>query len=281
MTDTPIPKVGDTVTTYDQLKALPDGTVLAVDWMSADAGLRFVRHDGGRANLFDGDGTWRNWASTEHPQLRCSYTVKSIPETDPDPEPEWRIGQTVGTYEDLRKLPEGTVVTLGESNRRTVVTLGESNRRTIETRDGVLGAWDKLGRNMLPYLSTDAGPAPFEYTIASLPGATEASDPADELSAFKSQVVEVATRLAKKHALCDVIDDALEELGLPIRNRKHTVTMTVTVQVDLGRIIDLSKWDSERIAEHGRALVDGALEAAGLTGTTVTDATTHERGDES
>ena len=32
MTDTPIPKVGDTVTTYDQLKALPDGTVLAVDW---------------------------------------------------------------------------------------------------------------------------------------------------------------------------------------------------------------------------------------------------------
>lgn len=261
MTSNTAPKVGDTITTYEQLKQLPDGTVLAFG-RAGEGANRFVLHDGATVNLFDKDGDLRNRASAAHPLGRVSYVVKSIPETDPEPEPEWRVGQTVDTYEDLRRLPEGTVITRPGAG---------FHRRTIETRDGVLGAWDDKGRDMLPGLPTAAGPAPFEYTIARLPVATEASDPADDLADFKRQVVEVATRLAKEHGLCNEVDKALEELGLPIRNREHTVTMTVTMQIDLGRDSDPNEWGNERIAEHGRTVVEEALKN---TGATVTDATT-------
>ena len=261
MSSSTAPKVGDTITTYDQLKQLPDGTVLT---FTLEGGAqRFVLHDGDTAYLLNKDGTRRNSASPEEPTLDASYTVESIPETEP--EPEWRVGQTVDTYEELRKLPEGTVITRpGAGNRR----------RTIETRDGVLGAWDDEGGDMIPGLPTAAGLAPFEYTITSLPGAIPETDPdpdADELTAFKRQVVEVATRLAKEHGLCNEVDKALEELGLPIRNREHTVTMTVTVRVVLGPDSDPNEWDNERIAEHGRRVVEEALEDLGAT---VTDATT-------
>lgn len=190
------------------------------------------------------------------------------PKPEPEPEPEWRAGQTVNTYEDLHKLPEGTVITRDADGRR----------RTIETRGGVLGAWDHEGGNMLgrPSDNSFTGATP-KYTIASLP-ATEPEPDADELTAFKRRVVEVATRFAEKHALCDVIDDALEELGLPIRNREHAVTMTVTVRVDLGRDSDPNEWDNERIAEHGRTVVEDALKN---TGATVTDATTAPTADRS
>ena len=255
MSSSTAPKVGDTITTYDQLKQLPDGTVLTFNRL--DGASRFVQHDGDTANLLDKDGDLRNWASAAHPLGDVSYVVTSIPEADPEPEPEWRVGQTVDTYEELRKLPEGAVITLPGVVRR---------RRTIETRDGVLGAWDDKGCNMLPALPTAAGSAPWEYTITRLPAATEASDPADDLAAFKRQVVEVATRLAEKYDLCNEVDKALEELGLPIRNRKHTVTMTVTMQIDLGPDSDPSEWDNE----HGRTIVEEALKN---TGATVTDAT--------
>ena len=255
MSSSTAPKVGDTITTYDQLKQLPDGTVLTFNRL--DGASRFVLHDGDIVNLFDKDGDLRNSASAAHPLGDVSYVVTSIPEADPEPEPEWRVGQTVDTYEELRKLPEGAVITLPGVVRR---------RRTIETRDGVLGAWDDKGCNMLPALPTAAGSAPWEYTITRLPAATEASDPADDLAAFKRQVVEVATRLAEKYDLCNEVDKALEELGLPIRNRKHTVTMTVTMQIDLGPDSDPSEWDNE----HGRTIVEEALKN---TGATVTDAT--------
>jgi len=174
-----------------------------------------------------------------------------------------KVGDTINTYEDLRRLPEGTVITRDADGRR----------RTIETRGGVLGAWDHEGGIMLLGESggdSFAGATP-KYTIARLPVATEASDPADDLADFKRQVVEVATRLAKEHGLCNEVDKALEELGLPIRNREHTVTMTVTVQIDLGPDSDPREWDNERIAEYGRTVVEDALEN---TGATVTDATT-------
>jgi len=254
MSSNTAPKVGDAIKTYEDLKALPDGTVLTFNRL--DGASRFVQHDGDTANLLDKDGDLRNWASAAHPLGDVSYVVTSIPEADPEPEPEWRVGQTVDTYEELRKLPEGTVITRDADGRR----------RTIETRDGVLGAWDDKGCNMLPALPTAAGSAPWEYTITRLPAATEASDPADDLAAFKRQVVEVATRLAEKYDLCNEVDKALEELGLPIRNRKHTVTMTVTMQIDLGPDSDPSEWDNE----HGRTIVEEALKN---TGATVTDAT--------
>lgn len=280
MTSNTAPKVGDAIKTYEDLKALPDGTALALNW--ADRVRRFVQHDGDTVNLFDKDGVLRNSASPEKPALGAVfYVVRSIPETDPndadiedifgdtyeppepEPEPEWRVGQTVNTYEDLRRLPEGTVITRDADGRR----------RTIETRGGVLGAWDHEGGIMLLGESggdSFAGATP-KYTIARLPVATEASDPADDLADFKRQVVEVATRLAKEHGLCNEVDKALEELGLPIRNREHTVTMTVTVQIDLGPDSDPREWDNERIAEYGRTVVEDALEN---TGATVTDATT-------
>ena len=282
MTSNTAPKVGDTITTYEQLKQLPDGTVLAFNW--SDRVRRFVQHVGNAVRLLNTkDGNLGHLASPEEPTLGgASYIVESIPEDDSDlesifdsdlesifdpepesePEPGWRVGQTVNTYEELRRLPEGTVITR--------FGLGNYHRRTIETRNGVPGLWDNMGLNLLPCLPNPhiTGGVP-KYTIVSLP--TEASDPADELADFKRQVVEVATRFAEKHALCDVIDDALEELGLPIRNREHTVTMTVTMQIDLGRDSDPNEWDNERIAEHGRTVVEEALKN---TGATVTDATT-------
>lgn len=84
MTDSHIPKVGDTVSTYKQLKALPSGSVLncgRTGW-----GLRFVQHDGDTVKLLDKDGDQCNRASKEYPHLGCSYTVKSIPEPEPEPE---------------------------------------------------------------------------------------------------------------------------------------------------------------------------------------------------
>ena len=263
MSSSTAPKVGDTITTYDQLKQLPDGTVLTFNRL--DGASRFVLHDGDIVHLFDKAGDLRNSASAAHPLGDVSYVVTSIPEADPEPEPEWRVGQTVDTYEELRKLPEGTVITLG---------VGVSDRRTIETRGGVLGAWDHEGVNMLGRLPNPQiiGGVPT-YTIVSLPESPEDTTEADELTAFKRQVVEAATRLAEKYDLGNEVDKALEELGLPIRNRKHTVTMTVTMQIDLGPDSDPSEWDNE----HGRTIVEEALKNTGATVTGATTTPTAER----
>ena len=189
MSSSTAPKVGDTITTYDQLKQLPDGTVLTFNRL--DGASRFVQHDGDTANLLDKDGDLRNWASAAHPLGDVSYVVTSIPEADPEPEPEWRVGQTVDTYEELRKLPEGTVITRDADGRR----------RTIETRGGVLGAWDHEGGIMLLGESggdSFAGATP-KYTIARLPVATEArahigAAPAAECRAAASKLRELAQR---------------------------------------------------------------------------------------
>ena len=53
MTSSTAPKVGDTITTYEQLKQLPDGTVLTFNPL--DGASRFVLHDGDIVNLFDKD----------------------------------------------------------------------------------------------------------------------------------------------------------------------------------------------------------------------------------
>jgi len=113
------------------------------------------------------------------------------PKPEPEPEPEWRVGQTVNTYEDLRRLPEGTVITRDADGRR----------RTIETRGGVLGAWDHEGGIMLLGESggdSFAGATP-KYTIARLPVATEArahigAAPAAECRAAASKLRELAQR---------------------------------------------------------------------------------------
>ena len=75
------PKVGDAVTTYDQLKALPDGTVLGYAWDLDDTTLRFVQHDGHLVNVLDNEGDLFIRVNQKRTYIGTSYIVKSIPET--------------------------------------------------------------------------------------------------------------------------------------------------------------------------------------------------------
>lgn len=49
---------------------------------------------------------------------------------------------------------------------------------------------------------------------------------------FKEKVVKVATDLAEEHDWCEVVDNALEEMGLPRRARRAEITFTVTVPLE-------------------------------------------------
>ena len=76
------PKLGDAITTYDQLKALPDGTVLGYAWDLDDAALRFVQHDGHLVNVLDKDGDLCNRVNQKRTYIGTSYIVRAIPETN-------------------------------------------------------------------------------------------------------------------------------------------------------------------------------------------------------
>ena len=164
----------------------------------------------------------------------------------------FKIGDSIDNYDDLRKLPEGTVLTAVGN-----LTSGE---RILETRDGELGLWDKKDAIRL---SCDEGVGKFSgtlhYIIKELPEkgltldqylikelqdtADETEGTANELEAFKVRVIEVATRYAKAYELCDAVDDALEELGL-FRSQKRQVTFTVALDVELPRSIEPNGFNS-------------------------------------
>jgi len=50
-----------------------------------------------------------------------------------------------------------------------------------------------------------------------------------ELERFKAQVVEVAQRYAREHDLCEVVDEALKEMGLDKMNEFTKVKVLVHV----------------------------------------------------
>jgi len=52
-----------------------------------------------------------------------------------------------------------------------------------------------------------------------------------ELAAFKEQVVEVADQYADEHGWCNVIDKALEELGLERAPKEYRAKLTITLDV--------------------------------------------------
>lgn len=52
----------------------------------------------------------------------------------------------------------------------------------------------------------------------------------DELEQFKQQVAEVATRYARIHEMCSVVDQALRELGLSRLPSGYSATLEITVE---------------------------------------------------
>lgn len=149
----------------------------------------------------------------------------------------FKIGDSIDNYDDLRKLPEGTVLT-----KHDKWVSGEE--RILENRDGKLGLWNERGSNILTLLTRgEIGKfsGSLHYIIKELPPETEGT--ANELEAFKMKVIEVATSYAKAYELCDVVDDALEELGL-FRSQKRQVTFTVALDVELPRSIEPNGFNS-------------------------------------
>lgn len=76
-------------------------------------------------------------------------------------------------------------------------------------------------------------------------GEETTSEPAAELAAFKARVVEVATRYAREHNMCSVIDSALTELGLERARTRYT--FTVTVDVPATARVDTLRSDVHRV----------------------------------
>ncbi len=147
----------------------------------------------------------------------------------------FKIGDSIDNYDDLRKLPEGTVLT-SKGN----LTYGD---RILETRNGVLGLWSGDVNHLTPLCRGETGKfsGTLHYIIKALPPETEGT--ANELEAFKMKVIEVATRYAKAYELCDAVDDALEELGL-FRSQKRQVTFTVALDVELPSSIEPNGFNS-------------------------------------
>ena len=148
----------------------------------------------------------------------------------------FKIGDSIDNYDDLRKLPEGTVLTA-----RSNLTSGD---RILETRNGVLGLWSGDKNRLTPLCRGETGKFDgiLHYIIKALPPETEGT--ADEFEAFEMKVIEIATRYATKCR--DVVDDALEELeelGL-FRIQKRQVTFTVALDVELPRSIEPNGFNS-------------------------------------
>lgn len=71
--------------------------------------------------------------------------------------------------------------------------------------------------------------------------APKTDDLQKEFEAFKQKVAEVATRYAKEHDWCDVVDEALEELGL--ERKKSRVKVTLEFDYDAGELGGLELFD--------------------------------------
>lgn len=153
------PKVGDTVFSYAQIKQLPEGTFLSYTGELGNTLPRFVRHHGDIVELVDENGSIRNRVRPGRPYTDVSYIVKAIPAP--------KVGDTVTTYEELCKLPDGTVLgycRLGvDEELRFVQHHGESVKLLNEV--GFVCNW--VGPAGLDHSETG-----FSYLVKSIPETT-------------------------------------------------------------------------------------------------------------
>ncbi len=82
------------------------------------------------------------------------------------------------------------------------------------------------------------------------------------LAEFKEKVVEVASGYAQEHGWCDVIDDALRELGLERKAKKYSGTLTIVVsfeaELEPGKETPSRQWVRDSVSVDTES-IEGAL----------------------
>ena len=277
--------IGDAIYTYDDLRKLPEGTVFTAHG-NATYGERILETRDGVLGLWRGDENHLSPLSrgeTGKFPGSLHYIIKELPR---DIIKELSREEAL-TLEQIRSLPHGTTLRISGCTTHTLGTApdgtGWFNSYRIVERDG-----DRIGLRFAVYEEGRHGPLHDITDATELPTTTirgyylkesVKQEPVEsELDAFKAKVVEVATRLAKEHGFCNVVDDALEEMGLPARNRKRRFEFTVTADITAGRDVDIRDIDgnvtinlldniADAIRESLRA--DFTLETASISDVTI------------
>ena len=240
-------KIGDSIDNYDDLRKLPEGTVLTA-----------------RSNLTSGDriletrngvlGLWSEDKNRLAPLCRgetgkfpgiLHYIIKELPEKGL-------------TLDQIRSLPHGTTLRISGCTTHALGTAPDgtgwfSDYRIVEHHGSQISLRQVFsGGGSAGVLDiTNITEFPSGYYIKGFYLMEELEDTADEsegtaneLEAFKMKVIEVANRYATtRRKWCDVVDDALEELGL-FRSQKRQVTFTVALDVELPRSIEPNGFNS-------------------------------------
>ena len=272
-------KIGDAIYTYDDLRKLPEGTVFTAEG-NIISGDRILETRNGVLGLWSGDENLLTLLSRGQRGKfsgNIHYIIKKLPREE------------ALTLDEIRSLPHGTELRTSGSSTHALGTApdgtGWFNSYRIVERDG-----DRIG---LRFVCGDGSPGPLHditddtrlpITIIKgyyLKESVKQEPVESELDAFKAKVVEVATRLAKEHGFCNVVDDALEEMGLSARNRKRRLEFTITADITASRDVDINNIDGNVTINLLDHIVDAIRESLRadfrLETTSIGDVTIEER----
>lgn len=274
-------KIGDSIDNYDDLRKLPEGTVLTAHDKYNSIGDRILETRDGKLGLWNERGS-NSLGSLTRGQIgklsrSLHYVIKELPE-----EPL--------TLDQIRSLPHGTKLRMSGCSSHFYGSAPDgtgwfSDHRIVEHDGSHVGLRQAFpsgttSENVLDITNMTTLPLWNHSHIKGFYLIEEPEETVNELDAFKAKVVEVATRYAKAYEMCDVVDDALEELGLS-RNRKRRLVFTITADITVDRDVDINNIDGNvtvNLLDHVADAIRESLRADfRLETTSISDVIIEER----